>query len=109
MKNFVQHGEALDLVAPRAVNAGDGALIGSIFGIAADDLANGATGPFVVEGVFDITALSTDVANQGALAYWDNTNFQVTVTATGNTKIGVFSQAKLSGDLTARVRLNESF
>ncbi len=55
MKNFVQKGETLTLTAPYAVNSGGGALVGSIFGVAAADYANAAEGEFQVCGVFDLT------------------------------------------------------
>ena len=109
MKNFVQCGDTLTAAAPRAVSSGDGALIGSVFGVAIGTYANGAEGEFRLEGVFDLTALNTDTASVGALAYWDNTNFRVTTTASGNTKIGIFWQAKTNGQTTARVRLNEAY
>ncbi len=109
MKNYVQDGGILTASAPRAVSSGDGALIGSVFGIACGTYANGAEGEFKLEGVFDQPALNTDTASVGALAYWDNTNFRVTTSASGNTKIGFFWLAKTNGQTTARVRLNEAY
>lgn len=111
MKNFVQEGERLDLTAPYAVTAGQGALIGAIFGVAITDLANGAVGAFSLEGIFTLTkatGASTGGA-QGVLAYWNNTNRNVTAVASGNTKIGVFAATCADADATCRVRLNASF
>ena len=105
-KNYVQEGDVITLVAPYAVSAGAGALVGSLFGIALSDVASGASGEFRIEGVFDITALSTDVATQGTKVYWDNTNKRITVTSAGNTLVGAVTQAKASGDTTARVYLD---
>lgn len=109
MKNFVQPGINLTLVAPYALASGDGALVGLIFAVATGAAANGGTFEGVTEGVFDLTALSTDTATVGAAIYWDNTNKRCTTTASGNTKIGVATQAKASGDTTVRVRLNAVF
>ena len=106
MKNYVQTGDSLTLTAPYTVTSGSGALIGTIFGVAAVDIASGVDGEFSIEGVFDIAALSTDVGAQGALVYWDNTAKLATVVATANTKIGFLAKAKLNGDATMRVRLN---
>lgn len=112
MKNFVQPGVNITVTAPYALTAGDGCLVGILFGIAAGTYLNGATdAELVTEGVFDITALSTDTASGSTLvaAYWDNTNKRITTTASGNTKVGVIVAAKASGETTARVRLNAAF
>lgn len=110
MKNFVQSGSTISLTAPYALTAGQGALVGTnIFAIASADAANAAAFEGVVVGVFDITALSTDTASVGALAYWDNTNRRITTTSSGNTKVGVFVAAKTNGQTTARIRLSAAF
>lgn len=112
MKNFIQPGTTITVVAPYALNPGDGCLVGILFGIAAGLYASGDNAELMVEeGVFDITALSTDTASGTTLvaAYWDNTNKRITTTSSGNTKVGVIVAAKINGDTTARVRLNGSF
>lgn len=109
MKNFVQEGDRVTLTAPYARSAGDGALVGATFGVALNDVANGASGEFDLEGTFDLTAASAATASMGALAYWDDTNKNVTATSSGNTKIGVFLVAKTNGQTTARIRLNGAF
>jgi predicted RecA/RadA family phage recombinase len=106
MQNFIKPGKVLTLSAPYDRTSGQGALVGSIFGIAANDVKAGVDGEFAVEGVFDITALATDVGAQGVKVYWDNAAKQVTVTAAGNTLIGALTKAKVNGDVTARVHLN---
>jgi len=112
MKNYVQPGDTITVTAPYALSAGDGCLVGVLFGIACGTYLNGATDAEIkTEGVFDITALSTDTASGATLvaAYWDNTNKRITTTSAGNTKVGVITKAKINGDTTARVRLNASF
>lgn len=106
MKNYVQEGDTLTLTAPYARNAGDGALIGAIFGVACNDVANGSSGEFAIEGVFDITALSTDTGAAGVKMYWDDANKRLTTTPTGNTLVGALTKAKANGEITARVRLD---
>lgn len=105
MKNYIQDGEVISLVAPYAVSSGNGALVGSVFGVATETLASGATGNFGVSGVFDLTKKAGDVPTQGVLLYWDNTNKYVTVTSTTNTLIGYAVDAALSGDATVRTNL----
>lgn len=111
MKNYVQDDDVISVTAPYAVASGGGCLVGVLFGIAQTAAASGATVQLQTEGVFDITALSTDTASGTTLvhAYWDDTNKRVTTTATSNTLIGVIVGVKNSGDATARVRLNGSF
>jgi len=106
MKNFVQNGDTIPLTAPYAVAAGAGALVGQLFGIAVNDVANAVVGEFSLTGVYDITALSTDTPAEGALVYWDNTNKRITTTSAGNSKVGTCVKTKLNGETTCRVRLN---
>ena len=111
MKNYVQKGETLTLNAPYAVSSGGGALVGSIFGVAATDYASGAEGEFQVQGVFDLTRETggSTAWSSGDLIYWDNTNKRATKTATSNKLIGVAARAAADGDATGRVRLNGAF
>jgi predicted RecA/RadA family phage recombinase len=111
MKNYVQKGETLTLTAPYDVSSGGGALVGSIFGVAAADCASGAEGEFQVEGVFDLTRETgaNTGFSQGALIYWDNSNKRITKTVGTNKLIGVAVKAAADGDATGRVRLNGAF
>ena len=104
-KNFIQPGNTLTLTAPSDVSSGDGVLVGTIFGVAAGAAVSGAELEAVVEGVFEMTK-ATGAITQGAKVYWDNTNKNVTTTATANTLIGAATVAAASGDATVPVRLN---
>jgi predicted RecA/RadA family phage recombinase len=106
MKNFVQGGEVITVAAPYALTSGQGVLVGSLFGVAAFDAANGANVEIATEGVFDVTALTADTGAQGTKMYWDNTNRRLTVTASGNTLVGALLVAKGGSDTTARVYLD---
>lgn len=111
MRNFVQPGDTITVTAPYAVSGGDGCLVGVLFGVACGTAASGAQAELATEGVFDLTALSTDTASGTVLvaAYWDNTEKRITTTDSGNTKVGVIVAAKTSGQTTARVRLNSAY
>ena len=111
MRNFVQSGKTLTLTAPYAVSSGGGALVGSIFGVAAGDVAISVEGEFDVEGVFDLTRETGGGTawSAGDLIYWDNTNKRTTKTSTSNKLIGVAARAAADGDATGRVRLNGAF
>lgn len=112
MKNYVQPGDNLTVTAPYALTPGDGCKVGLLFGISCATYASGATdAELATEGVYDITALSTDTASGTSLvaAYWDDTNKRITTTSSTHLKVGVIVAAKTSGQTTARVRLNGVF
>lgn len=106
MKNFVQTGDVITVIAPYAVTSGQGVQVGSLFGVATCDAANGASVDIVPEGVFDLTAVTADTGNAGAKMYWDNTARRLTTTATNNTLVGCLTAAKGGSDTTARVYLD---
>lgn len=108
MKNYVQEGRSLPLTAPRALSAGGGFLVGAIFAVAASDAANGAPVEGQREGVFDLAKEPALAIAGGVRVFWDNTNFRVTTTATGNFCIGYAAAAALAGDATVRVVLSPS-
>lgn len=106
-KNFIQDGDIIDAVAPSGgVTSGAGVLIGTAFGVAMRSAAEGATFPLRVTGVFELPKLSSDNITAGAAVYWDNTNKRVTVTASGNSKIGFATAAAAASTATVHVRLN---
>ena len=104
MKNFIQPGDNLDVVAPYAVTSGQGLLDGVEFSVASTDIASGAAGTGVTRGVFDL-AKAAVAPTRKTIAYWDNAAKLVTNVSSGNTKIGIFQLTGLSGDPTARVKL----
>lgn len=113
MQNFRHKGETLTLTAPYAVTSGGGALVGRLFGVAADTVASGAIGEFVMRGVFDL-AKDTSTFADGDKVYWDDTAKKCTSVATAHNIIGqaVLIQADgtsalggASGDVTVAVYL----
>jgi predicted RecA/RadA family phage recombinase len=104
---YVMSGDVLDYPAASAVSAGQVLLIGKRIGVALNPIASGATGAVAVEGVFTIAKLSTDVVGQGDLLYWDNTNFRLTTTASGNTQAGFAAKAAGNGVTTVEISLND--
>lgn len=113
MKNFVAHGAILTIANSTGaeIASGAGVLIGSIFGVAGNTIADGDSGPVQVEGVFDLTKQASQAWSVGDVIYWDATNSVATKTATDNTKIGVAIMAVAggAGDTIGRVRLNGAF
>jgi len=106
MKNFIQLGATITMLAPYAVASGNGLLVGSIFGVAANDALSGESVEAKRDGVFSLPCLSTDTVAAGAKLYWDNTNRRLTTTATNNTLVGAAVAAKAAGVSTVTVLLD---
>ena len=83
MKNFVQQGETLTIVAPYAVSAGQGVLVGSLFGIAVNDALIGASVEIRTEGVYEVAKTSALAISQGDALFWDDVLKVVNKTSTG--------------------------
>lgn len=106
MRNKVQSGNVITVIAPALVLSGQGVLVGALFGVATGDALQGTPVEIVRKDVFDLAANGADTAAQGAKAYWDNTAKRITTTATNNTLVGAFTAAKTASDSTARVLLD---
>lgn len=101
MKNFVQKGDVVTVVAPAAVSSGDFVAVGSLYGVAAIDAALGAEVELALRGVFELPVAGLV---QGAPVYWDATPGELTATALDNTRIGVAVADTAAG--VTRVRLD---
>ncbi|WP_323006540.1 DUF2190 family protein [Pseudorhodobacter sp.] len=106
MKNFVSVGDTLTITAGADIASGAGVLVGSLFGVAAGAIANGAQGVINLTGVYDLPKVGSQAWTVGALIYWNGT--ACTNVASTNKLIGVAVQAVGSGagETTGRVRLN---
>jgi predicted RecA/RadA family phage recombinase len=110
-RNFVHDGERMTVVSPWNVNSGDVVIVGQMFGIAQASAASGSNVPIRTGGTHTLRKLngaSTSIA-QGANCHWDNTNSNVTFSATSNTRLGVAAIAAVNADTVITVRLNPSF
>lgn len=109
MKNFVQDGRVLTVPAPYAVASGGGVLVGAIFGVAQNSVAQGADVPIVTQGVIELSTVTNAPVAIGDVLYWDNAAKVVTKGTTGNTKIGVATAAKVTAGTKVATRLNGVF
>jgi predicted RecA/RadA family phage recombinase len=107
MRNYVQMGDLIPVTAPRDLTSGTGVLVGTLFGVATKATTNGTVVTIQTYGVVDLPKAATITPAEGTALYWDNTNFVVTATASGNTLIGkAVIPLAAAGDATIRVRLN---
>lgn len=105
MKNFVQPGKVLNVVAPRTVTSGEGVLVNNLFGVAAKAAASGSDLSVLVEGVVNLPKVSANTVAIGTTLFWDNTAFNVTTTAGSNKSIGYGMSVAGAGVLTCWVKL----
>lgn len=106
MKNFIQKGDTISVIAPAALASGQGVLVGALFGVATNAAAQGASVEIKRTGVFELPAVTADTGALGAKIYWDNTARKLTTTATNNTLVGCLAAAKDGDDTTAVVLLD---
>jgi predicted RecA/RadA family phage recombinase len=113
MTNFVDEGNVVTLVAPGQVNAGEVVVVGSIFGVAAHEAANGAQVDCQVVGIFDLKKVQAEVWAQGDQIYWDQAPSLATTVpgppANPNTRIGVAVEPAANPSDSGRVRLSGAF
>ena len=110
MKNFVQVGDSVTVVAAANATSGNIVVMGQMFGVATHTALTGADLTLKLGGVFDfvkLNAASTSIA-VGANVYWDATNAVATPT-NSFTRIGVATAAATNVATTVRVRLNDNF
>jgi predicted RecA/RadA family phage recombinase len=104
MKNFVQPGSTITVIAPAGgVTSGNVVIVGAIVGVAATTQPAGAEVEVSVEGVFDIAKTPADTLAQGAVA--KVTPASGLVGAAGTAAIGWVIAAAGAGSTTARVKL----
>ncbi|MDN4036796.1 MULTISPECIES: DUF2190 family protein [unclassified Massilia] len=106
MKNFIQPGQTVTVIAPANLISGQGVLVGALFGVATNDALQGAPVEICRTGVFALSAVAADTGAIGDKAYWDNTARRITKTATNNTLVGALTAAKSGTDSAATVLLD---
>lgn len=97
MNNFVQLGDNITLPSPNDVKSGEGALIGSIFGVASTAAKLGEDCAFVRIGVFNLPKQATQAWTSGQKVYFDPAAKLVTNVAAGGVLIGAAAGAVGAG------------
>ena len=109
MQNYLGEGDSIIITAPTAVVSGQPLLVGVMFGICLASAAAGQSVEFWLKGIYQLAKNSAEVWTVGAAIYWDNTNLVATMTSSGNTKIGVATDAAANPSSVGNVRLNGAF
>lgn len=109
MKNFVQHGDIVTIIAAAAIASGDLVRVNSLIGVAATDAAIGDEVEIKVSGVFDLPKTSAQAWAVGNPIYMIAASSLLTnVAGTGNFLVGVATAVAANPSGTGRVRLNGS-
>jgi predicted RecA/RadA family phage recombinase len=105
MNSYKQPGDTIELAAPYARNSGEGAQIGSIFGVASRTMANAERGNFMLTGVHNLKKTSAQAWTEGVKIYWDNTAKETTTAAAAGANLfighaaGAFANPTATGDV----------
>ena len=102
-KTYIQPGHTLTIPSPGAIAPGDVVVVGEIIGVAAGAAALGEPADVHVVGVWSLPKVAGDDMSVGEAIFWDSAAGLATVTATGNTRLGV---AVAAGAATVAVRLS---
>lgn len=69
--NFVNEGAVVEYTAGADISSGDVVAMGDSVGIALTDIANGATGSVMIEGVFTVAKVAGTAWSAGDKLDWD--------------------------------------
>ncbi|MBC16547.1 MAG: hypothetical protein CL942_05790 [Desulfovibrio sp.] len=98
MKTYIREGTRMPFTnsSGSSIPAGTPILVDSVVGVAVSEIKNGETGYLSMTGVHKVPVAAVSV-DQGAKAYWDDTNKVFTNVDTGNTLNGYFTAATSGG------------
>ncbi len=106
MKNFVQPGNTIDIIAPSGgIVSGVGVRIVSLFGYAIATVAQTLPGVLQVEGVVDAAKLTADVMPVGTKVNWNNSNKELQLATSDLDGVATVVVAAGNGDTTVQVKL----
>jgi predicted RecA/RadA family phage recombinase len=102
---FIHEGSVIDYIPTADMPAGTVVVLGDRVGISMVDIAANVLGALQVVGVFDFNKDNTVIPLYGKV-YWDVTAKKATLTASGNTLLGIALHSTVATDNIVRVRLN---
>jgi predicted RecA/RadA family phage recombinase len=107
MKNYIQDGRYIDVVAPSGGLTGGAFyfISADLFGVVSKTVLETETTTIDTMGVYSLPKATGAAWVQGDKLYWDASASKFTKTATANTPAGVAALAAASGDTTGYVKL----
>ena len=104
MKNFISRGAVLTLTAPRDLSSGEMFVVGDLPGVAQTDAVSGSSVEALTVGEVRLPKTNVEIV-QGKKVYWNDTNREVTLTASGAVPIGFATRTAEAGASQVYVRL----
>lgn len=105
MKNDIQEGSALEVIAPAAVVSGQAVLYGKMLGIHVSDAALGEETVVHVKGVCSVPKVGATAMNFGDELYWDDAAKNLTKTVGANVFVGYCAKPALAADTHVNILL----
>lgn len=105
MRNKIQTGNVIDVVAVADVKSGDLVKVGDLVGVAVTDAATGETFALELKGVYEVPK-ATGAITAGAKLYLVAADSNVSTTAASNTFAGHAIAPAANGDATVLMRLS---
>jgi predicted RecA/RadA family phage recombinase len=105
MKNYVSEGKQISHTLTAAAVAGDGHLVGSLFGVAVSTGAIGDKIALATEGVFKLASASGTTYSVGDVVGWDNTGKLAVAAVAGDKDVAVCTEAKIAGTLEVECKI----
>ncbi len=108
MSKFIQNGNTIDYTNSGAskISYGDIVTLGVRVGVAAEDIAVGATGGVNLVGVYEVPAITTEAFVVGDVLYLDATGKATKTKGSLTVTIGMAVEAKVTAGAVALVRIN---
>jgi len=106
MKNYLQPGNILDLIAPSGgVVSGAPLILGNIFAVPQSSEAENDTFAGVVEGVVEVDKLSTDNMTIGLKVNWNDTTKEVQLATSDLDGVGTVVEAAGASTTSVKIKL----
>ena len=106
MKNFVQPGNAIDFVAGADLVSGQGLILGSLFGVVANDVLTGGNGVLYTEGVYELPKKAATAMTFGQPVEWKTADAKIMPATEGDLDAGYVVKAADAADATVMVKLS---
>ena len=107
MKTYSQNGHVITVPTPAGgIAAGEGVIVGNIFGIAAYSAVEGDPLELATTGVYKLPKATAAVLTVGARVAWDNTAKNINVPGAGRFPVGTATEAAGNGITSIAVRLD---
>jgi predicted RecA/RadA family phage recombinase len=109
MRNFIQNGDFVTVIAPHDIKSGEGVLVNSLFGVAAFDAFANSELELLLEGIFKMAKSAIEIWQVGEKIYWNAEEKYCTNVSEGNSLIGVSLKPAANPSNEGIVRLNSAF